>query len=466
MTTLTISGPISGGGRGWPFGVPVSIPANYRQDEYFVEGTANRYRPAAGAEMGPDGDWSAEQAGSAQFRTRIVVFRPVQEADFNGTVVITWNNVTAGYELFDMPESPEALSGYSVVALSAQRVGVHGVGEQRLGLRSWDPDRYFTLHIDSDDDSFDILTQVTRAVRTGREFFGVDPLGGLPVRRVIVHGHSQSANRLATYINAVHPLEGAVDGFLLQGYLGFGTPLAVGEAVVDVTDNSAGGTVLRATNRLRELSDAKVFVVHSELEATVALTMRQPDSDSFRCWEVAGTTHASMQTLLQRGPRLQRDLGTAGAGFLANADSSAITHGQAGYNALPLGPVVDAALHHLNAWIAEGTAPPRLPRLEFTGEPAQLARDEDGIAVGGARLPQVQAPTVTNSCVPLQDGLFAAVLGSSRPFPPEKVVDRYGTRRRYLERFAEAVEQAVASGLLLRRDGEEQVARCRELPFP
>ncbi|NJO35269.1 MAG: hypothetical protein HC869_21435, partial [Rhodospirillales bacterium] len=43
-----------------------------------------------------DGHWAAEEAGQADFRTRMLVYRPKDPARFNGTVILNWNNVTAG----------------------------------------------------------------------------------------------------------------------------------------------------------------------------------------------------------------------------------------------------------------------------------------------------------------------------------------------------------------------------------
>ena len=45
------------------------------------------------------------------------------------------------------------------MGVTAQRVGVHGVGEYPMGLVTWDPDRYASLSIPSDDYSYDIFTQ-------------------------------------------------------------------------------------------------------------------------------------------------------------------------------------------------------------------------------------------------------------------------------------------------------------------
>jgi Alpha/beta hydrolase domain len=118
-------------------------------------------------------------------------------------------------------------------SVTTQRVGVHGFPEQPAGLVAWDAEHYGSLSIPSDDYSFDIFTQAARAVGPQRACGGVDPMGGLDVRSVIAQGSSQSAARLATYLNAVQPLERAVDAFLLGVYFGSGSPLEVGEAVMN-----------------------------------------------------------------------------------------------------------------------------------------------------------------------------------------------------------------------------------------
>ena len=44
-TTATVTGPVSGGGRGRPFGGAMTDVAThgYREDELFLEGTATRF---------------------------------------------------------------------------------------------------------------------------------------------------------------------------------------------------------------------------------------------------------------------------------------------------------------------------------------------------------------------------------------------------------------------------------------
>src|SRR4051794_5559258 len=196
-----IQGPVTGGDHGWAFGRPLFDLAErgYVEEEFFLSGEATTYRPVAGAEFGRDGLWAAEPKGALPFTTRLLVYRPADPARFNGTAVVCWNNVTAGYELFH-GESPEILEGgYAFVGATVQRVGVHGFPQNPQGLAAWDPQRYGELSIPSDEGSYDIYAQVGRAVGTDRDRSGIDPLGGLDVKNVIALGASQSAGRLATY---------------------------------------------------------------------------------------------------------------------------------------------------------------------------------------------------------------------------------------------------------------------------
>jgi hypothetical protein len=103
-------------------------------------------------------------------------------------------------------------------------VGTDGMpGTEGLALRGWDPNRYGTLRHPGDDFSFDIFSQAARVVAPGRDISGVDPMGGLPVVRSLASGGSQSAMRLHAYCNAIQPLEGLLDGFLLALDFGVGS---------------------------------------------------------------------------------------------------------------------------------------------------------------------------------------------------------------------------------------------------
>lgn len=439
-----IEGPVTGGRHGWPFARPLIDlrEKGYVEAEYFLSGEATTYAPAPGAAFGRDGKWLARPKGKVPFKTRFLVYRPADPAKFNGTVVVCWNNVTAGYELF-FGESPEVLEGgYAFVCASVQRVGVHGFAENPQGLVAWDPERYGDLAIPTDDASYDIYTQVARAVGPARDRT-VDPLGGLDVRKVIGIGASQSAGRLSTYVNAIHPLppeEGghAFDGFMLQIYFGAGTPLENSDRPVNP---AAGNTrpMLRGANLIREDLDVPAMIVNTELEAIACQGVRQPDTDRFRTWEAAALTHVSYQAQLTRNAKYQRDFGLA-----PPAPSEQM-------NRIYLQPFYDAALHHLNRWVNGGAPPPSQPLIEFDADGRPL-RDEHGIARGGARLPQADAPVAMNSATPVTDDFAGRLRGSNRPFDAATLSALYGDEAVYLARFKQAADAAVAAGVLLPGD--------------
>ena len=318
---MGITGPIKGGSHGWAFGGPVlDFDAyGYTSEEFFLEGTASRYQPVDGTTLDRDGKWSVEACETQPFKTRFVVYRPSDPATFNGTVIVSWNNVSAGHDLFGGDSLEVLEGGYAFVGVTTQRVGVHGIAPMNLGLVDWDKERYGSLSISSDDYSFDIFTQAARAVAPDRPRNGVDPMGGLDVRHLVALGASQSAARLGTYVNAIHPLSHAFDGYLLLIYFGAGSPLEVGELVLNLNDPELGreGNArlrLRGSNLIRDDLDVPVMIVNSELEAIACHPVRQPDTDRFRWWESAGTCHVSEQGQRARSPKYQRELRRADAG--------------------------------------------------------------------------------------------------------------------------------------------------------
>jgi hypothetical protein len=448
VTAAVLSGPITGGSKGWPFGQPnVDLVAwGYREDEFFLGGSAQKYRPRPGTDLALDGRWEVEPVDSTPYRTRLVVYRPVDQRAFNGTVLVSWNNVSAGFDGYTV-DSPEILdSGFAYVAVTVQRAGVHGMGDSPMGLLVWDPDRYGSLSIPSDDYSFDIFTQAARAVAVDRPRSPLDPLDGLDVRYLVAIGGSQSAGRLATYINAVQPLENVFDGFFPYLYFGGGAPLDVGDYVFNPSAPGPRRGLPSVTCRLRDDLDARVMVVNSEVEAIACYEVRQPDTDRFRYWEVAGTAHVSAQSMEARAEAMKRDVGEAARMSVA------------GINRIPINPVVEAAYRHIQSWLETGSPPPAQPRIEFAGDPPEVARDDHGIARGGIRLPQTEVPLATNSAVFAPESRMGFLGGSCVPFPAAQIQALYGDAETYLARFAQAVRAAEKSGVILPRDGERLMA--------
>jgi hypothetical protein len=451
-TTPVVTGPVTGGARGWPFGRPsLDLEARgYQEEEFFVEGTATRYQPRLGTEIGRDGRWYVEAVETTPYKSRFVVYRPVEPRAFNGTVLVSWNNVSAGFDGYTV-DSPEILdSGFAYVAVTTQRAGVHGMGDNPMGLVAWDPDRYGSLSITSDDYSYDIFTQVARLVASNRSRSPIDPLRGLDVRHLVAIGGSQSAGRLATYINAVQPIALVFDAFLPFLYFGGGAPLEVGDYVFNPAQARERRGLPSVPCLLRDDLDARVMIVNSELEAIACYGVRQPDTDRFRSWEVAGTAHVSAESMRARAQSMRRDVGDS-----AQMDV-------AGINEVPINPVMEAAYPRLQSWLERGAPPPAQRRIDFSGDPPDVVRDEHGIARGGIRLPQVEVPIATNSALPAPNSAMGFLGGSCVPFSPEKIRALYGNVNTYLTRFEEAARSAEKSGVILPRDVERLIAEARE----
>ena len=247
---------------------------------------------------------------------------------------------------------------------------------------------------------------------------------------------------MATYANAVHPLVKVVDGLVLGGYFGSGVPLEVGQAVLNPADRQSRDLILGSGRHLlRDDLDVPVMVVNSESEAISYFGARQPDSEGFRFWEVAGASHAAVPEIRSMAQRSQRDMA-----FTYMAPD--------GLNPVSPIPVVDAAFIRMRSWTTDGNAPPRQPRIEIAGDPPEVLRDDDGIARGGLRLPQVVAPIGSTLFSPEE------MLGVYRPFSKEDLLRRYGDRARFLAKFEGAVTAAVSTGVLRPHDGRMLVAEA------
>jgi hypothetical protein len=444
-----IEGPISGGRHGWPFGAATVDLAElgYVEEEYFVEGTAPRYRPVG--TIGTDGHWAVEEAGTAPFKTRVVIRRPAEASRFNGTLVVEWNNVSAGSDIFEAGDTPGFLDeGFAYAGISAQRVGVHGFTQDPHGLVAWDPERYGDLHIADDSLAYGVFTEVARTVAAPEG--GTDPLAGLRPTAIVAVGGSQSAGRLATYVNAVQPVEQLFDAFILFTWFGSGSSIDA----PDVFDPSVPASLARMSvlpTSVRDDLDAKAMVVNSECETLGCVAVRQPDTDKFRFWEVAGAPH---------GPRLHMER------ILAKMarDEMNPPGGQpvdpASLHPVPWAPVLDAAMGHVHRWVNGGPPPPSQPLIEVEGDPPHIRRDPDGNAIGGVRVPEMEA-TLWRCIGAREESGEAGLMGVWSPLSSEVVRARYGDRDGYLEAFGRAADAAVGAGVLRAADGAAATERAR-----
>ncbi len=442
---VRITGPITAGSRGNPYGAATMDLAahGYEEAEYFLEGEARAYEPAPGTGLGQDGRWSLRPAGAAAFKTRILVARPKRAADFSGNVILLWQNVSAGFEIGPLM-GRDLRSGNAFVTVSAQKVGYEGYPTtQKYALRGWDPARYGELHHPGDDFSYDIYTKAARSVGPGRGRLAVDPMGGLKVKRVFATGGSQSAFRLASYLNGVQPLEHALHGAQIS--VGFG-------AAAPIVAKPGDQPLARIQTRFRDDLGIPVILVTTESEAQDLYPMRQPDTAFFRTWEIAGVAHAGASSGSEEIVALfRRDGLPMVPGLDGKTDPAAVQP-----NSLSFGPVAAASYAHLTRWAEGGAPPPAFPLITFAGDPPQIQRDEHGNARGGIRMPELEAPVATYRGASDDPGM-GRLGGSMKPFPPEKLRQLYRNRADYLAKYEAAVQRGVAAGYILKPEAPGMV---------
>ncbi len=412
----------------------------YTEAEFFISGTA-RPNPASGVTT------------NAAYTTRIIVTRPIDPADFNGTVMMDWVNVTAQFEnAVDTVESHDYLirEGYAFVHVSAQSAGICCTP---LTPQVWDPVRYGApgttnlLNHPGDSYALDIFAQVAQALKSPT---GLDPMGGLDVQRIIASGQSQSAGKLDDYLHQMQNGLGerVIDAFLIHG---------------------------RVANRSAELSaranatTTRVLQLNSDFEAYQNSPAANP---YFAVWDVAGAAHSSfwigVHSEFGQGPRFAGgpQLPATADDDLHVGDSPYIGYATWNYgeqinpgqpvcilqgNQFPMHYAVNAAFDAIRRWLIDGVQPRSGPRFQFSG--GVLARDADGNALGGIRLAAIEHPVASYRSAD------CALGGTTVPFTEAQLLTLYPTHAFYACEMRETTYQNVKDGWLLEEDALSLVSR-------
>ena len=390
----------------------------YIEEEYFFEGAATRYST-------PSMQTGSVVSTGHPYKSRLIVRRPIKANQFNGTVIVEWVNVTSGYNndaLWKASTEHLIREGYAFVGASAQQVGIHGAS----GLLAWSPTRYAGLTVQpaglpNDVLSYDIFSQAGMAAKCVN---GADIMGGLPVKRVIGSGVSQSQGRLVTYYNSIHPISQVYDAFYL--FLGLG-------------------------GRLRTDIETKVMKVNTENDVMLLgeAAARQDDSDRLHTWEVAGTSHVSFLGFPTRQEITRRD-------GLPIPDASACN--RPALSRVPTYKVLNAAWEALRTWMIEGTPPPPGPRLVLSStSPAVAVRDSFGNILGGIRLAEHDVAIAVNDGVNSGSG-FCILYGSHIDFTPATLSALYPKHNTYVSAVNDVTKANEEAGFLL----SEDVANTRD----
>jgi len=419
---------------------PTGLAAHgYVEHEYFASGTAYSFTSRS---TPSDGKWAIATAGSAPYRTRIIVRRPSDPAKFDGNVVVEWMNVSAGESAPDWDYLDPALmdAGAAYVAVSAQALAVNG-GKAILGsgsspgLQQKAPARYGGLHHPGDQYSLDMFAQIGQALR------GATPLvlGGLRPSHVVAIGESQSAFYLTTYANAIQPLDHAYQGIFIHSRGGGAVPFDTR----NVTSAISGDV------RIRTDLNVPVFILETQTDLIQLgyAPAQQPNNSRIRTWEIAGTSHADAYEL------------GVGAGFLGCTTP---------VNSGPQHNVAQAAFVTFLHWVDDGTQPasPK-PFILSSSTPAQLTLDSHGNVGGGVRTPAVDVPVSTLSGAPPQGSSeLCGLFGSTTAFSAQTLVALYGSKAAYIASYTADLNRAISAGYILPADRASLLAQAAQVSFP
>ncbi|MFN8542782.1 MAG: alpha/beta hydrolase domain-containing protein [Candidatus Binatia bacterium] len=443
-----VTGPIPG--AGFVASTSIDLAAlGYAEEEYFVAGTATGF--TSPSPLGSDGAWSATPGNTAPYRTRILVRRPADAKRFNGTVVVEWLNVSGGLDAapdWIFAHTLLMREGFAWVGVSAQFTGIEGGASPiglNLSLKAINPARYGTLSHPGDSFSYDMFSQVGAALR---DTTGVRPLATLSPRRVIAVGESQSAFRLVTYVNAIHPLAKVYDGFLIHSRSG-------GAAALSQSPEPAVPGPTPAFIRTDLDVPVLTFETETDLVALGFQPARQADTRRVRLWEVAGTAHGDTYQLAEG----MTDPGPAARDTTYLPPNASPIPGiitcASPVNAGPHHYVLSAAIRALDRWVRSGRPPRTAPRLVMSDSatPA-FVLDARGNVRGGIRTPQLDVPVATLSGLGQAGGGFCGLFGTTLPFDAATLESLYPTHTAYVAAVTRALRKAVQRGWILRTDAK------------
>jgi hypothetical protein len=463
-----------------PFGaaasqvVPFDLKAHgYVEEEFLVEGSGkvfdwpDGWRPGAALAVVAEGPYV----------TRILVRRPIDMRRWSGSVVVEPYNASLNidnpimwaesYEHFlrerhvwvGVTIKPNTLA--ALKRFDAKRYAAVGMANPRPSPCSEDDIKRLAMpsstRLAPQDEiglAWQILTDVGLLLKSNRK---ANPLGKAAVR-LYMTGQSQSASYVRTYASLFGRIEKSPNGrFLYDGYLYSG-----GRSLVPL--NQCVSASPPGLDRLVTLpAGAPVIEMYSEGDVLGALDIRREDSDArpdqFRRYEVAGSSHADLWE--ERSKPNEAD--AARAGLSSSQSGAKCTPEDVKPGDFPIRYAFNGAWANLDRWVRTGVAAPHAQAMEVVKGPpmdpvASFKRDPMGNALGGLRLPEIDAPRAT--WVGGKSGDFGCSFrGYERPFGAEALRALYPTASAYPARLRAVVKRAVASHWVTAADGEQILLR-------
>ena len=376
-------------------------------------------------------------APGGAYSVPVVLAFPKKAADHNGFALVDIiNTVTIGKAEFVLGGRP--------LPLARSHIGddfLFGNGNAYVDVM-WDKSAVEALDngkIATPADGYTIVRDAAALARNPASYLPAD-VGTAPAsRKIVAYGYSQTGALLRGWYFDHRNTQGgslAFDGALIAGAGGWcedlGNP--------NEGKNCPGG-----------LADGgKVIVLSSETDVERGGYAERSDRGDYRVIEIAGVSHIPSTAFDFRN------------------------HGMAEQNPVGFEPVFRAALVDLQEWL-KGREPPLSIAIELSDAPPQgtvraAARDADGNAKGGVRLPHM--PTVldngSKTGAPLghytgfawdyeKSNRFFTISGTFTPFPKDKLRTLYPTRDAYVSLVSLAAKDLVAKRYILQEDADAYI---------
>jgi hypothetical protein len=465
----------------------------YVEEEYFLSGSANTY------------DWTGKGrgvkvvAGPGKYVTRILVRRPRDPAKFGGNVEVTVLNASLNVDFGGPTDFARMVKQGDVW------IGITTKAVTANALKKFDAARYAPLDWSNPapaDGRCAHPTMIPTYMAGGKDVIeamikaGIksswpeyedglvwDMLGqlGLLLKSekrsailpgfskpfVYMTGVSQSAIYIRTWIAGFHDRYRTADGKpVYDGYLGI-----VGPSMIRI-NQCAEDVPLEDSSQKLTPPDVPFISISSEGEMWQARYTHQPDAFTRKggiiSYEVAGASHMAGD-VQGKGPDTLAfapipDMIKSGAQFGAATGMPKLLPAGALPNDFVWLPLQRGAFHNLQLWARSGVKPPRAPAIKLDAK-LEVARDARGNAIGGVRMPYINAPKAAYTGY-LTPGGMGGVMGAKRPFSAEMLKSLYTDQAAYAAKFSTATERLLKGRWITPEDAAAMKATVSAPPKP
>jgi Alpha/beta hydrolase domain len=124
--------------------------------------------------------------------------------------------------------------------------------------------------------------------------------------------------------------------------------------------------------------------------------------------------------------------------------------------------LIRGAYQNLELWARKGTKPPQAPGIELDAN-HEIKRDTNGNALGGVRMPYIEAPIATHTGY-ITAGGMGGVRGLKKPLAPETLATLYPDQAAFVVKFNAATDRLLVGRWISPEDAKAMKAAASVPP--